>query len=251
MNKHRRRTLIWIGFSVFLVISSAITALLIAFWYVVWPIPPKWVAIHSPWTAPQVRALGIVHRWGTDADLVLQCLMSFSERFLDHREESEAGILECMRSQDHVTLDMACRMIHFMKRKAELSPEICAEIVRVINDPNPSTRDVALSCVKLMPTAQSQPILTAWLHAGDTNLTYYAIDGLAKPGAFELTEYILPWLYDEELRYVALQLLVRIRDPATIEAVRMYAHDPRSHVRDEVSRFFRAMSSELGREIEP
>ena len=242
MEQRARRWLIWSGIAVVLAMSLAI-ALAFAFWYVVWPFSPKWVAVHSPWTAPQIRALAIVHLWGTDLETVRRGQQVFAKSVSARGTEVERGIIECLRSGDPNLRWMAFFVMHIVAKHGTLTPQLCSEIIAGLDDPDSAPRSVARGCVKLLPANQAQPILRRFLEVGDPHLQAVALDALAKPGAFDLTLTVSRLLADPERRYDALILMARIQDPAAIPMIRPYLEDSQPYVQEAARDFLRIMET--------
>lgn len=233
MELRARRWLMWSGIATALAISVVIAGFF-AFWYVVWPMPAKWIAINSPWTAPQIRALGIVHTWGTDLDTVHNGEGKFGRAIPERGADVERGFLECLHSHDPRTRWMAFDLLYLVPEMAKIYPERCpglspaleAEIIRGLDDPDSAPRSVARSRVQLLPAAQSQPIFRRWLKSDDADLRIRALDGLAKPGVTDLTPRLLECLRDPLLCLHALRLLTRTRDPSAESAVAPFVLNP-------------------------
>ncbi|HEX3135362.1 MAG TPA: HEAT repeat domain-containing protein [Planctomycetota bacterium] len=170
----------------------------------------------------------------------------FGQKIPDRGPDVERGILECLRSEDANLRWMAFFVIAEVAGHGPLSKELCAEIQKGINDPDWGPRSVALSCVKLLPTEQSQPILRGFLVSQDLELRFIAVDGLATRGAFDLTETVLPWLEDRspQIRCSAVQFLARIQDPLAVPFVRrMMEKESTSVVMMPAADFIRTMDA--------
>jgi hypothetical protein len=251
MEQRARRWLVWSGIASALVLSVG-TAGFFAFWYVVWPMPTKWIALHSPWTAPQIRALGIVHTWGTDLDTVHKGEGIFGRAIPERGADVERGFLECLRSRDPKTRWMAFYLLNLVPEMAKKDPKSCpglspaleAEIIRGLDDPDSAPRSVARSCVKLLPAAQSQPIFRRWLESGDADLRIRALGGLAKPGVTDLTPRLLECLRDPVLCLQAIRLLSRTCDPSAESAIIPFVQNPNPALSKAARDYLRSIGKE-------
>src|SRR5690242_12968924 len=98
MEQRTRGWPIWAGVGAALVISLFIAGFF-SFWYVIWPMPAEWIAVNSPWTAPQIRARAIVYLGGISGTTQL-AEQAFLKAIPERGQEVERGILECLRAED-------------------------------------------------------------------------------------------------------------------------------------------------------
>lgn len=233
MEHRARRWLAWSSIVGGLTIGL-IGAVLVMYWYVVWPIPARWVVASSPWLEPQMRAYV---RSGFRENLR-------GERVRSHGNEAFPILLAHLRSTDQDMRRAAVRfLLEFVANREPVPQELIDELILAVADPDPEIAGWACYGVGWLPSERAKPVLKRVL--SDRRPSHFwahvaAMRALAASGDSEVVPWIVPYLSDSlpGVRIVAVKALKEVGDPSADQEVDKLAKDPDPNVRKSVDDYF-------------
>lgn len=242
-----RRWLRWAILSLLLVVNLA-SAGFLAFWYVVWPVSPRFVIQHSPWTVPFVRAYAALDDSAASIEISKVARSRFRQMETSHQTEIQSGLVTCMRDHDSDVRWAALDLINGFEEVEFLNPELRDEILRLTKDENDGVRRQACSAVLYFPQDEAERILIDLFDEGDKYVQLIAVHHMAKLGDHRLSKKIIPLLQDPrvDVRRWAVQLIAYTRDPEAIPAVTLLRKDEDEETRIWAARFLRDVNTPVG-----
>lgn len=235
-----RRWFRWAIISLLLLVS-ALSAAFLAFWYVVWPVSPGFVILHSPWTVPFVRAYGALEDSSENVEVWDEGRARFHQMVVSRGAEVQIGLVACMRDANPEVQWAAFNLVYLVAKEGPLSAKLCSEIIRATKDEDIGVRHDACRAVRYLPREQAVRILNDLFDSGDKDLQFISAYSMALLGDRTLKIKIIPWLQSPrvDVRRWAVELLRRFRDPELIPILTPFHSDPDQAIRDAVSRFLR------------
>ena len=224
-------------------------AMVLAFWYVIWPFTPNLVMKQSPWISPMVRSFAKISGEciADDVDWKIgQARMAELAR--TRTGELETVLIDCLRSGNSNLRITALGLVGYVAERRQIDQDLCTEIVRAFNDyHSPEVRSEASCNVRFLPRTQAEQILTSMFDSGDENLQATAVYGMLQFGNTQLIERVRPWLGDPDpkVQRQALFLITVAKDRASIPKVRPFVHHEDREMAIRAMRFLREMDAPI------
>jgi hypothetical protein len=234
MEQRAHRWWIWLSIGTVLTVSLLVAAFFI-YWYVVWPVSPRWVINTSPWLEPQLRA------WAKSEGANDRGYDDISRSIQSRGVDAHPVLLALLRSSDQ---QLRRESIIFTRDVSQVPRDLADELIRASLDPDPTTAYAGCWAMKFLPAEWSRPALKEVItrrlatHYEARSVAMMYLSG--RKGGDDLAPLIIPDLHDPQakIRASAVSALFCLEDSTADDEIRKLADDPDPGVRMRVKEYF-------------